>query len=83
MMIDQTIERVRAYRRHQGWSILRFAKEAGMGESTIRNMDHDDWSPTADTLRRLERVIPEGFAPDRRQSQGRRATDQPQEGQTP
>lgn len=41
-----------------GWSILRFAKEAGMRESTIRHLDHHDWSPTADTLRKLESVIP-------------------------
>jgi ribosome-binding protein aMBF1 (putative translation factor) len=61
MMIDRTIERIRAYRRARGWSILRFAKEADMGESTIRYMDRPDWSPTADTLRRLESVIPPEF----------------------
>lgn len=32
-----------------------------MGESTIRHMDRPEWSPTADTLRRLESVIPPGF----------------------
>lgn len=58
MSIDHIIERIRSYRHTRGWSILRFAKEAGMGESTIRNMDRSDWSPTADTIRRLEAVIP-------------------------
>lgn len=58
MSIDHIIERLRAYRRAKGWSILRFAKEAGMGESTIRNMDHPEWSPTADTIRRMEAIIP-------------------------
>ncbi|MEC4591641.1 helix-turn-helix transcriptional regulator [Nitrospirillum amazonense] len=61
MLIDQAIERVRSYRRAQGWSILRLAKEAGMTESTIRHLDRDDWSPNADTLRRLERIVPKGF----------------------
>lgn len=63
MMIDQAIARIRAYRAHRGWSILRFAKEAGMGESTIRHMDHPEWSPTADTLRRLERALPPDWQP--------------------
>jgi ribosome-binding protein aMBF1 (putative translation factor) len=67
MMIDQAISRVRAYRRHRGWSILRFAKEVGIGESTIRRMDHPSWSPTADTLRKLESVIPDDF-PDYQES---------------
>lgn len=61
MMIDRTIERIRAYRAHRGWSILRFAKEAGIGESTIRRLDDPEWSPTVDTLRRLERVVPDDF----------------------
>jgi len=63
MMIDEAIARVRAYRMDRGWSILRYAKEAGMGESTIRHMDHPTWSPTADTLRRLERIIPADWRP--------------------
>jgi len=63
MLIDQSIERIRAYRRAMGWSVLRLATEAGMRESTIRHLDHADWSPTADTLRRLETVIPEGWTP--------------------
>lgn len=61
MLIDQSIERIRAYRQVQGWSILRLAKESGMGESTIRRLDDPTWSPTADTLRKLEAVIPADF----------------------
>ena len=41
MFITQSIARVRAYRQAQGWSILRFTTEAGLGESTIRAMDHN------------------------------------------
>lgn len=63
MSIDLAIARIRAYRRVMGWSVLKFATEAGMGESTIRKMDREDWSPTADTLRKLEAVVPPDFQP--------------------
>jgi 3,4-dihydroxy 2-butanone 4-phosphate synthase/GTP cyclohydrolase II len=63
MMIDQLIARIRAYRANQGWSILRLAREAGLNESTIRHLDKPDWCPTAETLRKLESVIPEDFTP--------------------
>ncbi|MBP7337691.1 helix-turn-helix transcriptional regulator [Niveispirillum sp.] len=63
MLIDQSIARVRAYRQAKGWSILRLAKEAGLGESTIRRLDSPDWCPTAGTLRQLESVIPADFTP--------------------
>jgi ribosome-binding protein aMBF1 (putative translation factor) len=64
MLIDQSIARVRAYRQAKGWSILRLAKEAGLGESTIRRLDSPDWCPTAGTLRQLEAIIPEAFDPE-------------------
>ena len=63
MLINQSIARVRAFRQAKGWSILRFATEAGMGESTIRRMDDPAWSPNAETLRRLEALVPESFSP--------------------
>lgn len=63
MFIDLSIARVREFRRANGWSILRFAKVAGLTESTIRRIDADNWSPTAHTLRRLETVIPPDFLP--------------------
>ena len=44
------------------WSILRYAKESGLPESTIRKMDRPEWCPTASTLRKLEAVIPEPAA---------------------
>lgn len=61
MLIEQSIARVRAYRRANGWSILRLAKECGLRESTIRHLDREGWSPTADTLRKLEAAIPDNF----------------------
>ena len=61
MMTDRAIARIRAYRRFKGWSLTRLAGAAGMSESTIRHLDAPDWSPTADTMRRLEAVIPSEF----------------------
>ncbi|MDY0882284.1 multiprotein-bridging factor 1 family protein [Dongia soli] len=61
MHIDLSISRVRHYRLAQGWSVLRLAKAAGVNESTIRKIDDPNWSPVADTLRRLERIIPQDF----------------------
>ncbi|MTJ81756.1 MAG: hypothetical protein F8N37_12160 [Telmatospirillum sp.] len=61
MLIEQAMQRVRAFRTARGWSILRFAKESGLNESTIRRMDRPDWSPTADTLKKLESIVPNDF----------------------
>lgn len=61
MLIDKSIQRVRAYRCHAGLSVNALAVKAGMAESTLRRMDRPDWSPTADTLRRLEAIIPADF----------------------
>ncbi len=62
MTIDHAIARIRAYRHAQGWSLYGFANAAGLRESTIRHIDSDGWSPTANTLRKLEAVIPADFA---------------------
>lgn len=63
MLIDQSIQRIRAFHRDRGLSVSALAKMAGMGESTVRHINRPDWSPTADTLRRLEAVIPADFTP--------------------
>jgi ribosome-binding protein aMBF1 (putative translation factor) len=63
MLIERSIDRVRAFRKAMGWSIHRFATEASVADSTIRPMDANDWSPTADTLKKLEAVIPPDFFP--------------------
>lgn len=61
MLIERSIARVRAYAAHKGWSRNALAKAAGLNESTIRGIDRPDWSPTADTLRRLEAAVPADF----------------------
>ncbi|MBK8159151.1 MAG: helix-turn-helix transcriptional regulator [Rhodospirillaceae bacterium] len=63
MHIDLSISRIRAYRRQQGWSVLRLANTAGLRESTIRQLEDPNWSPTASTLRKLEAIVPADFQP--------------------
>jgi transcriptional regulator with XRE-family HTH domain len=57
MSINQTLERVREFRQRKGWTLSRFAREAGLKESTIRKMDTPAWNPEARTLEKLEAVI--------------------------
>lgn len=59
--IEATIARVRAFAQSRGWRKSRLAKEAGLADTVLRNFDRPDWNPTADTLRRLESIIPPDF----------------------
>ncbi|GEM_PF-2541011 len=63
LIVDLSIERIRAYRRYLGMNVSEFARHLGVYEALIRHMDKPNWSPTADTLRRLERPIPDDFMP--------------------
>jgi len=56
--LDTAIERIRAYARARGWKKSRLAKEAGMADTVLRDFERPDWNPTAETLRRLEAIIP-------------------------
>jgi 3,4-dihydroxy 2-butanone 4-phosphate synthase/GTP cyclohydrolase II len=66
MGIEDAIARVRAYAESKGWRKSRLAKEAGLKDTTLRHFDRPTWNPTADTLRRLEAVIPAEFVPQDR-----------------
>lgn len=63
LAIDQSIARVRAYARARESEIPRstLAKMAGLHWSTLSPLFREDWNPTADTLRRLEQLIPADF----------------------
>jgi len=62
--IDGAIVRIKAYAAARGWSKSRLAKEAGVGDTTLRHFGRPDWNPTIETLRRLEAIIPVEFTPD-------------------
>lgn len=61
MLVDQSIARVRAFAAAKKWSRNKLATEAGVAESTIRSFGEPGWSPNAETLRRLEAIIPPDF----------------------
>lgn len=61
--IDKSLIRVRAYAKARGWGANRYATEAELNEATVRPMFRDNWNPTAETLRKLEAVIPAGWQP--------------------
>ena len=62
--IDGAIARIKAYAAARGWSKSRLAKEAGIGDTTLRHFAQPDWNPTIETLRRLEAIIPAEFISD-------------------
>lgn len=62
--VDDAIARVRSFRKSRGWAPSRFALEAGLSVNALRGIDSLDWGPLADTLRRLEAIIPNDFSSD-------------------
>jgi ribosome-binding protein aMBF1 (putative translation factor) len=62
MLIEKSIERVRAFRIASHLSVNAYAKRAGISEGAIRKMDMEGWSPNSETLRKLESVIPDGWS---------------------
>ncbi|CCG40136.1 hypothetical protein PHAMO_180105 [Magnetospirillum molischianum DSM 120] len=63
MIIEASIARCRAFAHSPGMSKARLASLAGLHRNALRDMDRTDWSPTADTLRKLEAVIPPDWYP--------------------
>ena len=63
LFIDRSLALVRAFKKDGMLSGRRLARMAGLSENTIRRIDDPEWSPEADTLRALESLVPEGFAP--------------------
>ena len=60
--IDIGIERIRQYRLSQGITKSRLATLAKVSEGILRGMDEEEWNPTRQTLKKLEKVIPPEFA---------------------
>lgn len=63
MTVESAIARIRAFAREREWTKTRLAREAGLPDTTLRAFRDPAWNPTADTLRKLEAVIPEGWSP--------------------
>ena len=61
MLIDKVISRIVAWRDHNAWSNNRMSKEAGVPQSTLRDMGRSTWSPSCATIRACERIIPDDW----------------------
>lgn len=61
LQIDYVIARLRAFRRHVGWSGSALARRSGLSLNSLRGMDRPEWSPRASTLRALEEQVPPTF----------------------
>jgi transcriptional regulator with XRE-family HTH domain len=57
MNLDIVIARLQDWRRKEGIAPSALALAAGLGINTLRDMDSESWSPSAGTIRRLERLI--------------------------
>ncbi len=62
MTVEATIGRLRTFASDRGWTKSRFAREAGLPDTTLRGFHEPHWNPTAETLRKLEAVIPPDWA---------------------
>ena len=54
MTAQASIEQVREFAVKVGLTRWQLAKAAGLGIMTLRHMNDPDWSPTVNTLRKLE-----------------------------
>ncbi|MET0374141.1 MAG: helix-turn-helix transcriptional regulator, partial [Rhizorhabdus sp.] len=56
MSID-LVTRIRDAVAERGISRSGLARAAGLHPNSLRSLDEDDWNPTADTLKKLERDL--------------------------
>lgn len=53
----EAVERIRTYAIQTGIARSRFAKDAGLGLNTLRDLFRAEWNPTPETVRALEKFI--------------------------
>jgi len=58
-MIDDTLRTIRAYAKERRLAAATLAARAGLHPNTLRGFWSNDWSPSLNTLRKLERLASE------------------------
>lgn len=66
--IDALISRIREFRHEEELSRSALALRAGLSRAALAGMDRPDWGPTADTIRKLEAIIPKSWSRKRRRA---------------
>ena len=56
-IIEPVLDELRAARKSQGLTRYALALKAGLAQNAIRDMDEPDWSPSVNTVRKLERAL--------------------------
>ena len=60
--INSVTQRLRIYAfAVRGWSKKELAEKADVAEICLRHIHDDNWNPTLETLRKLEKVIPDDW----------------------
>lgn len=59
--VAAVIVRIRSFAKARNMSRNQLAIAAGIAPNTLKGLFDDDWNPTADTLRKLEDLIPADF----------------------
>lgn len=56
--IERSMAIVRGYLKLMDWPKSKLAEKAGVSETVTRAIDRPTWSPSCDSLRKLEAAIP-------------------------
>lgn len=67
--VDASIKRVQAWLLELEEPLTVLARKAELHEKTLRIARLDGWNPRADTLRKIERLIPSSWRPADRTAQ--------------
>lgn len=59
--IDNALSRIKSFKAMMGFSNNKLAKQAGIAEGTVRNIEDSSWNPQVETVRKIEAIIPSDF----------------------
>lgn len=72
-VITKAVDRVRSWIAGSELPKAEIAAKADVDEKTVRQATGDDWNPTVNTLRKLERIVPPDWGVDHPARDSRRS----------
>jgi len=61
--LSAVLDRIRGWAAANELKPATLARQAGLAETVTRDMDEAAWSPSSNSIRKLEALIPEGWRP--------------------
>lgn len=61
--LSAVLDRIRGWAAANDLKPATFARQAGLAETVTRDIERPDWSPSSNSIRKLEALIPEGWMP--------------------